>query len=76
MSIIDTFIEKCEQKPTWALASALSILYAIAFVLVSRGIIKNDLLFGFCVWGSPNNSYERGWMLAFSSQLAYSCLYH
>lgn len=54
MSIID----KLKEKPLWAFASLLSIIYAVFFVLVSEGKLKNDLLFGFCVWGSPEEPTE------------------
>ena len=50
MSFISDIIEK---KPIWFFASVLSIIYGIAFLLVSNGIVKTELLFGFCVWGTP-----------------------
>lgn len=40
------------KKPAWFLASVLSVIYAIIFVLVANGTLPTKLLFGFCVWGS------------------------
>ena len=40
-------------KPSWAVAFLLSILYAFLFARVNHGRMRNNLLFGFCVWGSP-----------------------
>lgn len=40
-----------QKKPAWALASLLSIIYAIIFGLVVSDKLSNTLLFGFCVWG-------------------------
>mmetsp|Transcript_14418 Transcript_14418/g.40158 ORF Transcript_14418/g.40158 Transcript_14418/m.40158 type:complete len:148 (+) Transcript_14418:313-756(+) len=48
------FSNLIKEKPAWALASLLSTIYAIAFVLVAKNIIGNNLLFGFCVWGLNN----------------------
>ncbi len=47
-------IDKLKQRPSWALAPLLFTLYGIIFVLVSNEIIATDLLFGFCVWRSPD----------------------
>jgi hypothetical protein len=40
-------------KPYWTVALILSILYVCLFILVSKNVIPNTLLFGFCVWGNP-----------------------
>ena len=46
------------EKPSWAVSSILSLVYAISFYAVSNGHIPNNLLFGFCVWGSPDSPNE------------------
>ncbi|OEU10785.1 hypothetical protein FRACYDRAFT_246653 [Fragilariopsis cylindrus CCMP1102] len=46
------------EKLSWAVASILSLVYAISFYAVSNGHIPNNLLFGFCVWGSPDSPNE------------------
>jgi hypothetical protein len=46
------------EKPSWAVASILSLVYAVSFYAVSNDKIPNNLLFGFCVWGSPDYPNE------------------
>jgi len=45
-------------KPAWGIALVLSVIYFILFVLVSNGAYDPGLLFGFCVWGSPETPTE------------------
>lgn len=55
MSIIGYFTNELINKPSWAFALLLSLIYAVAYHLVSSGLLDgSDLLFGFCVWGSPD----------------------
>jgi len=54
MTVLDTI----KKKPDWAIALILSIVYFISFTLVDKGFLKPGLLFGFCVYGSPENPTE------------------
>jgi len=59
MNLVNIF----KQKPSWSLASILSIVYVLAFVQVAKipeteQFSKTNLLFGFCIWGSPNDPNE------------------
>jgi len=46
-------LKRIQEKPIWTLASLLSIIYAVIFAVVVRdkNPNKDNLLFGFCVWG-------------------------
>jgi len=52
-NIVTLISEVYEKKPIWFCASVLSILYGILFIAVSMNIVETELLFGFCVWGTP-----------------------
>jgi hypothetical protein len=53
--LITKTVEEAKAKPAWGIALLLSIIYFFIFFLVSNNIIKETgLLFGFCVWGSPD----------------------
>lgn len=47
-------IQQINAKPEWALALFLSIIYFIIFGLIAQNVLPNKLLFGFCVWGDPD----------------------
>lgn len=42
------------EKRIWLISLVLSVIYFFTFTLAARGVFEDGLLFGFCVWGSPD----------------------